>query len=127
MSAGCKVQFGHSCSERLVLTNIKRDSDFYSLNAEISSGAFRGAAKVFGHASELEQLHQALSELSRNLSGEVEFENLEGQLKLRCAIGNTGIIHFEIALTDHRDSVECVFDSDPETLGATIEALAAHI
>jgi hypothetical protein len=127
VSAGCEAQFGHSGAERLRLTNIKRESDFYSLNAEINSGAFRGAAKVFGHASELEQLHQALSELSGNLSGEVEFENLEGQLKLRCTVGTTGVIHFEIALTDHRDSVECAFDSDPETLGATIEALAAHI
>lgn len=123
MSSGHKVRFGHSDSEQLLLTNFKRDSEHYSLDAEISSGAFKGAAKVFGHTFELEQLHQSLSELSSNLSGEVEFENLEGQLKFRCAIGGTGIVSFDVTITDHSNSVTCSFDTDPASLEATIASL----
>lgn len=123
MSSGRDVQFGHSDSERLLLTNIKRDSGFYSLDAKISSGAFRGAAQVFGHALELEQLHQSLSELSRTLSGQAEFENLEGQLRIRGAVGNTGVISFVVTVSDHSNLVTCSFDTDPASLEVTIASL----
>lgn len=123
MSSGQKVRFGHSESEQLLLTNFKRDSEFYSLDAEISSGAFSGAAKVFGHTFELEQLHQSLSALSGNLSGKVDFENLEGQLKVRCEVGSTGIVHFDITVTDHSNRMTCSFDTDPASLEATIASL----
>lgn len=116
MSEERRVQFGHSEFERLVLSNFEMDPDFYSLDAELRAGSFRGAARVFGHVWELQNLHN-----------EAEFENLGGQLKLHCYIDVRGAIQLKIRLADHSNRVECEFDTDLTSLDSTIAALAIVI
>lgn len=127
MSEERRVQFGHSEFERLVLSNFEMDPDFYSLDAELRAGSFRGAARVFGHVWELQNLHKSLQHMSTSFSGEAEFENLEGQLKLHCYIDVRGAIQLKIRLADHSNRVECEFDTDLTSLDSTIAALAIVI
>lgn len=127
MTAEHQVQFGHSGSERLVLSNFRRDTDHYTLDADIRVGSFTGAARVYGSDHELSDLYEALLKISRNLSGEANFENLEGQLKIHCVIGTTGTVHFDIVVSDHHNRVECSIDTDPAELDSTIAALGRLI
>lgn len=123
MTAERRVQFGHSDSERLVLGNFKWGDGSYTLDADVRVGSFKGAVSVYGFEHELTNLHEALLGISSSLSGEVNFENLEGQLNIRCAIGTTGTVHFEVVLTDYPNRIECSFNTDPTGLDSTIEAL----
>ena len=124
MNEDHKVQFGHSDSERLLLSNFKWDGNTYSADADVCAGGFRGAARIYGHTWELDNLHKSLLQMSGSLSGEARFENLEGQLKIHCSIGARGAVHIKIVLTDYRNRVECDLETDPTNLDTAISALA---
>lgn len=123
MSADHIIQFGHSDTERLVLSNFDVDPDTYSLDAEVCAGSFRGMARVYGRLLELEDLHKSLQQLSVSLSGETTFQNQEQQLTLHCYIGTLGGVHMKVLLTDYRNQVECSFETDPISLDSTIASL----
>jgi hypothetical protein len=124
VSTDHKVRFGHSDSERLLFSNFELAPDTYYLDAELNAGRFHGAARIYGRISELEELHQSLQRMSKNLSGKVEFENMEGQLSLRCSIGTLGAVHITASLTDYDNRTECAFETDPISLDLTIASLA---
>jgi hypothetical protein len=66
---------------------------------------------------------KSLQQMSASLSGEAEFENLEGQLEIHCSIGIRGTVHLEVSLWDYNNHLKCRFETDPASLDLTIASL----
>ena len=76
------------------------DDNWLSCEVAIRAGAFRGKYAANFLTSELLGLAQELERLYRDLSGEVTFNPMEGQLRLKFTCDNLGHIHVSAKAMD---------------------------